>query len=603
MYDGKTLTGNYDFSGLTITANKSALDLYEIVNVEMMKTAYPVGYRFTVDDIDFIQYTLSKNGSLKKLYSEDFDKYSEDIDLEVLTLNSRGNVTTKSSTSSYLRTIQEADVQTSSKGSKYVTLRVYVGDEDFDVDVSIGDLGGVSVYYGNTLLTYYEDIMEALDAIDEGDSALTSYSTRTSGTYNIRLGEDQKVTKNYSDYDPERYISIDLNGYNLTFYTTTIGVSSRNKYSVSVTNTSSTTSKFEYYDLDQTLLVDKGETLIFDSDLARDEVPGIYTVKIADTKNGKVTAKPEANKNTNAVTIAHGNDITFTITPDEGYQIDAVKLGSTTVSTTSTSNKDYTVNATTGVATYTMKNVIKDGQTLTATFKVIEKKEEPKAAWTNPFTDISTRATYYDDVRFVNQNGLMNGMTATTFSPSSNMTRAQFVTTLGRMYFSDYKTTEDKDAAVLRIYGTASEFKDVDYDNYNDRDIKYAIPYINWATANGLILGYGDGTFGPRDNITHQQMYIIMYRYATSLAKQTPNVSRVTLSIPDADKIGMTLVGGTWQYWTDAAREGALTAAKYAQQQQFLVSSGAMDPTGDAYRYELATLLHRFSVNVLGWKD
>ena len=601
--DGQKFTRNFEFSGLTITANKSALDLYEIVNVEMMKTAYPVGYRFTVDDIDFIQYTLTRSGSVKKLYSEDFDKYSEDIDLEVLTLNSRGNVTTKSSTSSYLRTIQEADVRTSSKGSKYVTLRVYVGDEDFDVDVSIGDLGGVSVYYGNTLLTYYEDIMEALDAIDEGDSALTSYSTRTSGTYNIRLGEDQKVTKNYSDYDPERYISIDLNGYNLTFYTTTIGVSSRNKYSVSVTNTSSTTSKFEYYDLDQTLLVDKGETLIFDSDLARDEVPGIYTVKIADTKNGKVTAKPEANKNTNAVTIAHGNDITFTITPDEGYQIDTVKLGTTTVSTTSTSNKDYTVNATTGVATYTMKNVIKDGQTLTATFKVIEKKEEPKTAWTNPFTDISTRATYYDDVRFVNQNGLMNGMTATTFSPSSNMTRAQFVTTLGRMYFSDYKTTEDKDAAVLRIYGTASEFKDVDYDNYNDRDIKYAIPYINWATANGLILGYGDGTFGPRDNITHQQMYIIMYRYATSLAKQTPNVSRVTLSIPDADKIGMTLVGGTWQYWTDAAREGALTAAKYAQQQQFLVSSGAMDPTGDAYRYELATLLHRFSVNVLGWKD
>ena len=42
---------------------------------------------------------------------------------------------------------------------------------------------------------------------------------------------------------------------------------------------------------------------------------------------------------------------------------------------------------------------------------------------------------------------------------------------------------------------------------------------------------------------------------------------------------------------------------QYAQQQQFLVASGAMDPTGDAYRYELATLLHRFSVNVLGWKD
>ncbi|MBO7403585.1 MAG: S-layer homology domain-containing protein, partial [Clostridia bacterium] len=377
---------------------------------------------------------------------------------------------------------------------------------------------------------------------------------------------------------------------------TTIGVSSRNKYTVSVTNTASTTSKFEYYDLDETLLIDKGETITFDSDLGRDEVPGIYTVKIADAANGKVTAKPAANSK-NEVSIAHGNDITFTITPNENYQIDTVKLGTTTVSTTSASNSAYTVNATTGVATYTMKNVIKDGQTLTATFKEKPKQEEKKeetpakTKWVNPFTDVPERATYYDDIRFVNENGLMNGMSATTFGPNQTMTRAQFVTTLGRMYFSDYTTTEEKDAAVLRIYGTNSDFTDVSYDM---GDIKYAVPYINWATANGLILGYGDGTFGPRDNITHQQMYIIMYRYALLMGKK-PSVTNVTLSIPDANKIG--------EFWSAEAREGALTAAKYAQQQNFLVSSGAMDPTGNAYRFELATLLHKFAVNVLGWSN
>ena len=42
---------------------------------------------------------------------------------------------------------------------------------------------------------------------------------------------------------------------------------------------------------------------------------------------------------------------------------------------------------------------------------------------------------------------------------------------------------------------------------------------------------------------------------------------------------------------------------KYAQQQNFLVTSGAIDPSGDATRAELATLLHTVSVNVLGWKD
>ncbi|MBR5681357.1 MAG: S-layer homology domain-containing protein, partial [Clostridia bacterium] len=596
-YNSQEVSGSVQLTGIKVVEGKEDLDLYEIVNVEMEKNAYPVGYRFATTDIDFIQYTQSRNGSVKKLYSDDFSKYSNDIDIEVLTVGSNGTIKAKSSSSSYLRTIQDADVQTDSKGNKFVTLRVYIDRDDFDVDVPIGDLGGVSVYYGSTLLTYYDDIMDALDAIEDGDSALTSYASRTSGTYNIRLGEDQKVTKNYSDYDPERYISIDLNGHNLTFYSTTIGVSSRNKYTVSVTNTASTTSKFEYYDLDETLLIDKGETLTFDSDLGRDEVPGLYTVKIADVTNGKVTAKPAANSK-NEVSIAHGNDITFTITPNENYQIDTVKLGSTTVSTTSSSNSAYTVNANTGVATYTMKNVIKDGQTLTATFKQIPKQEEPKKEetpakpkWVNPFTDVPEKATYYDDVRFVNENGLMNGMSATTFGPNQTMTRAQFVTTLGRMYFSDYTTTEEKDAAVLRIYGTNSDFTDVSYDM---GDIKYAVPYINWATANGLILGYGDGTFGPRDNITHQQMYIIMYRYALLMGKK-PSVANVTLSIPDANKIG--------EFWSEEAREGALTAAKYAQQQNFLVSSGAMDPSGNAYRFELATLLHKFAVNVLQWKD
>lgn len=602
--DGHTITVTITFNGLTITG--SEVDLYALVNVEMKKTAYPVGYRFTTADIDFIQYIQSKNGSVKKLYSEDFPNYSSNtFDIEVLTVDSSGRVKAKSSSSSYLRTIQEADVQTDSKGKKFVTLRVYAGRDDLDVDVSVGDLGGVSVYYGSTLLTYYDDLMEALDAIAEGDSALTSWSSRTNGTYNVRLGEDQKVTRNFSGYDPARYVSIDLNGYNLTFYTTTVDVSDRSKYSVLVTNTASTTSKFEYYDLDETLLIDKGETLTFDADLARDEVPGIYTVKIADTANGKVTAKPEAGRN-GTVSVAHGNDIVFTITPNENYQIDAVKLGTTTVSTTSSSNSAYSVNAATGVATYTMKHVKKDGQTLTATFKASPKKEEPaqettpKPEWTNPFTeDVSSRATYYDDIRFVNQNGLMDGMSKTSFGPGKTMTRAQFVTTLGRMYFSQYDTTEKKLEGVTKIYGAKSTFTDVG----EDPNLWWAIPYINWATERGLILGYGDGTFGPNDNITHQQMYIIMYRYAASLADKTINVSRVTLNVPDADKIGMTKVGNTWEYWPDAARDSALTAAKYAQQQSFLVSSGEMNPTGDAYRFELATLLHRFAVNVLGWKD
>ena len=47
-----------------------------------------------------------------------------------------------------------------------------------------------------------------------------------------------------------------------------------------------------------------------------------------------------------------------------------------------------------------------------------------QGGWTNPFTDVPESAWYYDAIRFVNENGLMNGIDAGTFSPDANLTRA-----------------------------------------------------------------------------------------------------------------------------------------------------------------------------------
>ena len=44
-----------------------------------------------------------------------------------------------------------------------------------------------------------------------------------------------------------------------------------------------------------------------------------------------------------------------------------------------------------------------------------------------PFTDVSTSTWYYNDVKSAYDTGLINGMTATTFEPESNMTYAQAV--------------------------------------------------------------------------------------------------------------------------------------------------------------------------------
>ena len=36
---------------------------------------------------------------------------------------------------------------------------------------------------------------------------------------------------------------------------------------------------------------------------------------------------------------------------------------------------------------------------------------------------------------------------------------------------------------------------------------------IRWAVSEGVYVGYGDGTFGPNDKITREQMVTVMYRY------------------------------------------------------------------------------------------
>lgn len=91
----------------------------------------------------------------------------------------------------------------------------------------------------------------------------------------------------------------------------------------------------------------------------------------------------------------------------------------------------------------------------------------------------------------------MNGITATEFAPYGTLTRAMFVTILGRM-----------DQVDPTVY-TGCSFTDCDAIGTWD----YA-PYVEWAAQNGIVLGYGDGTFGPMDPVTNEQAVLMLKRYA-----------------------------------------------------------------------------------------
>lgn len=121
-------------------------------------------------------------------------------------------------------------------------------------------------------------------------------------------------------------------------------------------------------------------------------------------------------------------------------------------------------------------------------------EQEQQPIGSNHYSDVYRGAWYYDAVQFVTDKGLMNGMTTTRFSPDETTTRAMIVTILWRQAGSPSS-------------GSGTRFYDVDpYLWYGSA--------VRWAAANNIVNGYGDGTFGPDNTITREQMAAILYRYA-----------------------------------------------------------------------------------------
>lgn len=91
--------------------------------------------------------------------------------------------------------------------------------------------------------------------------------------------------------------------------------------------------------------------------------------------------------------------------------------------------------------------------------------------------------------------GLFVGTGHNTFSPTSSITRGQFVLVLARMANAD-----------LSKYDGMTKFKDVDVDSY------YA-KAVDWAEDNEIVAGIGYNRFAPGNSITREQVCTIIQRY------------------------------------------------------------------------------------------
>ena len=110
------------------------------------------------------------------------------------------------------------------------------------------------------------------------------------------------------------------------------------------------------------------------------------------------------------------------------------------------------------------------------------------------FPDCNPNEWYAPAVTYVSNKGLITGYDNGTFGPYDNITRGQLVTILWRM--------EGKPIS------SSAGFSDV-----SSSDFYYSAAL--WAQKNGVIKGYGDGTFGGERLITRQEAAVMLANYAS----------------------------------------------------------------------------------------
>ena len=202
-----------------------------------------------------------------------------------------------------------------------------------------------------------------------------------------------------------------------------------------------------------------------------------------------------------------------------------------------------------------MRNIRRMGAVLMALALVLSMNLTAFAAVEDTgFADVDADDWYAEAVEYVRDHGIMNGTTATTFNPDGTTSRGQIAAIL-------YRASGSPEVSG----GTA--FTDV-------ADTAYYADAVRWASAHGVVTGYGDGTFRPNNPITRQQLAAILWRYAGSPAPEG--------GADYADEDTISAYASTAVDW---ARDTGIISGR---------DGNRFDPNGRAARAQAAVILHRY---------
>jgi hypothetical protein len=174
------------------------------------------------------------------------------------------------------------------------------------------------------------------------------------------------------------------------------------------------------------------------------------------------------------------------------------------------------------------------------------------------FCDVADTAWYYNSVSFIAARGITSGMGKGMYRPETKLTRGQFIVML------------------MRAYGIAPNASLSD--NFADAGNTYYSSYLATAKRMGIASGIGNNLYAPDNEITHQEMFTLLYQLLKMVDRLPEGDSGKTVSdFSDAWHI---------EEWARASMDlfvetGIIRGAK-----------GTLTPTETTTRAEIAQVLY-----------
>lgn len=173
------------------------------------------------------------------------------------------------------------------------------------------------------------------------------------------------------------------------------------------------------------------------------------------------------------------------------------------------------------------------------------------------FTDLDGYEWARMQIEALAGQGIIKGTSETTFSPGLNITRADFICLLVR--------------ALGFTAEVESNFSDVSQSDYFYKE-------TGIAKKLGIVEGVGDGRLLPRENISRQDMMVIVSRAMKTAGMELGGSASELSSFSDADQVA--------GYARDAA-------GQLVKEGIIMGSGGRINPRGTATRAETAVIIYR----------